>query len=230
MPRSRTKPSTPSANSTKTTASGTDASQGSSDSTSKPSRKSAATSAGQQPPKRGSAWIYALTDEDGTIRYIGKSVNPEARLQTHIREARIARGVNKHKEAWIRQLLARNETPKLLLLERCCDDTWEAAERQWIQRHQRTLTNKAAGGNSPGCSAKTRKSNYNKMMRHRYAPLAAAKRIMNLYAIQAAKRGDMTRARKFVECIVSMDCSKGIEKDRLNVWAKETFCHEAKAK
>ncbi len=56
MPRSRTKPSTPSANSTKTTASGTDASQGSSDSTLKPSRKSAATSAGQQPPKHGSAW------------------------------------------------------------------------------------------------------------------------------------------------------------------------------
>ena len=37
----------------------------------------------------GIAYIYALCDpRDGAVRYVGKSVDPEARLRGHIQESR----------------------------------------------------------------------------------------------------------------------------------------------
>lgn len=59
--------------------------------------------------------IYALTDEHDEVRYIGKtSMSPERRLVAHVSQARRAgRG---HKSRWIRAMLRRGESPRLLEL------------------------------------------------------------------------------------------------------------------
>jgi len=122
-------------------------------------------------------------------------------------------------------MLLNGKVPQLVILEICTNETWEDSERRWIDLHAMTLTNKAPGGMSPKCDPETRKANYKRMASHCDAPIAMAKRVMNLYAIQAAKRGNMDRARRFVECIVAMDCSVGSARNKLNSWAKERFGH-----
>lgn len=80
--------------------------------------------------------IYGLKDpRDGTIRYVGKTATPLAvRLRSHIDVAR------RHPEnprvvlGWIRELLAWNLKPVMVLLEDVPFERWRQAEREWGER------------------------------------------------------------------------------------------------
>ncbi len=73
--------------------------------------------------------IYALVDpDDGTIRYVGASVNPKQRLQNH-------RGLgvgSEEKHVWLSDLKARGKKPKIRILDTCPTENRKEVENQWI--------------------------------------------------------------------------------------------------
>lgn len=102
--------------------------------------------------------IYALTDPaTGEIRYIGKANKPEARLKTHLRDAK-RRSTPVY--CWLRKLAAQGAQPVMRVLEWSCD--WVEAERRLIAQHREAgarLLNVAEGGNEPACSKAQRAIN-----------------------------------------------------------------------
>ena len=84
--------------------------------------------------------IYVLLDALGSRRYVGKTIDPAARLRTH----------RKRKFPW---------ASKLEALETCGEESWEGRERFWIA-HGRAegwpLENVAAGGNAVPSTAEVR--------------------------------------------------------------------------
>lgn len=59
--------------------------------------------------------VYALCDDAGVCRYVGKSVDPDRRFRKHLWAAKS--GHKGHKNAWIRSLLKRDVSPTLVILE-----------------------------------------------------------------------------------------------------------------
>lgn len=173
--------------------------------------------------------IYALCDPTGVIRYVGKARNPHTRFKQHVREALKERGVNKHKEAWIRDVHANGGEIQLLILEWCNGSAWEDAERKWIAKYARTLTNQAPGGNQPPCSIDTRKANAKRLNEHPERALIMATRVMNTYARTAMKNGNVHLASKLLFAVMGLKESKGEARKRLLVWAMERFKHETEA-
>lgn len=98
--------------------------------------------------------IYALTDEDGSIRYIGKANDPAKRLKAHMAEAgRLSRPVNLR--------IRKRGKPGMVILEQNPED-WMQAERNWIALARRlgvALLNVADGGDMPHCDKATRQRN-----------------------------------------------------------------------
>ena len=95
-------------------------------------------------------YIYVLhcplTDR---IRYIGKTISPRRRLAAHISAAR--RNVAKHHTAaWIRQVLAADQTPVMQVIDEIKEgESWQEIERFWISQADEMgwdLTNSTAGG------------------------------------------------------------------------------------
>lgn len=102
-------------------------------------------------------YIYALGDPDTcAIRYIGKSIRPELRLQNHMNEVS-----NCHRSHWIQSLKAQGKVPLMVIVERIEGDMpWQLSERFWIA-HGRAqgwpLTNNTDGGDGvPGLPEATR--------------------------------------------------------------------------
>lgn len=94
---------------------------------------------------QGKVVIYALCDpRDGRVRYVGKTDNPERRLDHHIgtRSGRCARG------KWLRDLHAAGLRPVLVVLQDVEEAKWQHAERRWIRRMalRFTLVNAIKGG------------------------------------------------------------------------------------
>lgn len=94
------------------------------------------------------SYIYALSDPiSGEVRYVGKSFDPEGRLDGHIKDCR--RG-NTYSARWIRSLINRGLTPNLNILEKVPGlDSWEAREIFWIATLRKAgcrLTNLTDGG------------------------------------------------------------------------------------
>lgn len=75
--------------------------------------------------------IYGLKDpRSGLIRYIGKSLRPKARFQSHCYETAVG---NPHKARWIVQLRDEGLKPELIILETCNETNWSERERYWIK-------------------------------------------------------------------------------------------------
>jgi hypothetical protein len=75
--------------------------------------------------------VYALIDPDAPLRarYIGKAIDPLARLAAHL-HARLSEG---RKTPWIAALLAAHRLPVMVILERCADGrAADLRERLWI--------------------------------------------------------------------------------------------------
>ena len=108
-------------------------------------------------------FIYGLVDPiSNEIRYVGKSVDPEGRLEQHIKDQS-----HVYRTYWIRSLLKRGLKPTCIILERVePSNDWEASERYWIAYgHEQgwRLTNLTSGGDglhdpSPETRAKMSKS------------------------------------------------------------------------
>lgn len=101
--------------------------------------------------------IYALTDPDGSIRYIGKANVAADRLKSHLRDAR-RRSTPVY--SWLRKLMDARKMPGLVVLEVC--DDWREAERRLIAQHRAAgarLLNLADGGDEPFCPVGVRAAN-----------------------------------------------------------------------
>lgn len=85
-------------------------------------------------------YIYTLEDNQGNIRYVGKTTNIKRRLYSHIAEAKL----NKSKRYvlnWIRYLLSINEKPILRIIEECNETNWIEREKHWISYYRNIISN-----------------------------------------------------------------------------------------
>lgn len=98
----------------------------------------------------GDAWvpkhIYALIDPDtNQVRYVGKSIRPELRLQNHMNDVS-----NCHRSHWLQSLKRKGAMPRMVILETIEGEwPWQEVERFWIKRGRALgwpLTNNTAGG------------------------------------------------------------------------------------
>lgn len=97
--------------------------------------------------KTNNVTIYGLADpRTGTIRYVGKAVDPEVRYVQHLQPSQLA--VKTKKNSWIKSLLSAGEKPELQILEEVSADEADLAERQYIAFWTRWgfLTNGTEGG------------------------------------------------------------------------------------
>lgn len=87
--------------------------------------------------------IYALSDRDGVVRYIGKSTNPDARLHQHV-SAKNDLPVSR----WVQKLRENGRRPQMRIIEWVGEDEWPQSEREWIAFYStiNPLLNIAAGG------------------------------------------------------------------------------------
>lgn len=118
--------------------------------------------AGKKPATPNQVAIYALCDpRTGGMRYIGKANNPDARLKSHLRDAR-KRTTPVYR--WINKLLREGVSPSMVVLAWTHD--WRAEERALIAKHRAggvRLLNVAEGGEEPACSHATRQANGRKV-------------------------------------------------------------------
>jgi len=92
-------------------------------------------------------YIYALSDpRTNAIRYVGKSNDPDRRLQDHIVQA----PRNKYRTArWVNSLIQQGLVPGIEILEEVVDSEWQVSERKWIllcRAQGCDLTNHTDGG------------------------------------------------------------------------------------
>lgn len=89
------------------------------------------------------AYIYALTDENNNIRYIGcTSCSLEKRFKEHLRCKD-----NTYKTKWIKSLLKNNKNPNIILIEEVNDVDMFEREIYWINFYSNLkLVNLTGGG------------------------------------------------------------------------------------
>lgn len=92
-------------------------------------------------------YIYSLSDPNtNQIRYVGKSDNPQIRLNEHIRKCKYS---NTHKNNWIKSLLNKNLKPVMEILDIVSINDCGFWENYWIIMMKTwgfELTNIANGG------------------------------------------------------------------------------------
>lgn len=97
--------------------------------------------------------IYAwLCPRTGSPKYVGKtSETLERRMRSHRRLA--LKGSHEPKYLWLGELIARGETPRVIVLQACSPETSAPIERRWVSRLGKRfpLLNVAvAGAGNPG--------------------------------------------------------------------------------
>lgn len=96
-------------------------------------------------------FIYALEDEFGNIRYVGKTTRPKQRFQFHC----YTNG-RSHKDNWIKSLLDKGLKPTMSILDELecvLDEEWHELEKFWIAYLRFLgcdLTNLENGGQGAG--------------------------------------------------------------------------------
>lgn len=142
----------------------------------------------------GSPEIYALTDPDGKIRYIGKANNSQSRFKGHLRDAR-RRSTPVY--CWITSLVSKGQVPGLVVLEVCSTRSWQDAERHHIAAHRAIgfeLLNVADGGNEPACSREVRAENGRRNAKARDPKMWALKHAIGL-GLRSKYISDATKAK-----------------------------------
>lgn len=92
--------------------------------------------------------IYALTDPNGDVRYVGKTSKVvEYRLVSHYQEAKVEKY---YKARWLKKLLSKGLKPGHIVLEVVDESEANGAEIKWIAHFRalggRRLTNGTLGG------------------------------------------------------------------------------------
>ena len=95
-------------------------------------------------------YIYGLIcPEKQCVRYVGKSINPSARLKVHTSRAEYDNKRKLHRRNWIKSLALKGLIPTLTILEITDSNSWEVREIYWISKLRKdghALTNMAKGG------------------------------------------------------------------------------------
>lgn len=75
--------------------------------------------------------IYVLLDDEGVVRYVGKSVDPQSRMQAHcLPHSRSKTPVS----CWSRSMRDRGVRPTMEIIEWV--ENWDTAERKWIAHYR----------------------------------------------------------------------------------------------
>jgi hypothetical protein len=91
-------------------------------------------------------YIYTLNCPDtGKVMYVGQTINKHVRLAQHIIES--AHG-NSPKKKWIRELLSRDKTPDINIVDECRTEDAAALETKWIN-HYKELNPDLKNSNAP---------------------------------------------------------------------------------
>lgn len=92
-------------------------------------------------------YIYILSDPiTNEIRYVGKTINIERRLNQHVAESVKAKN---HKASWIKSLIKKGVVPKIEIIDEIKDENWEWLEIYWISQFKAwgfDLVNSTTGG------------------------------------------------------------------------------------
>jgi group I intron endonuclease len=121
-------------------------------------------------------FIYALLDPlNGRVRYIGKSIRPELRLQNHMNEVS-----NCHRSHWLQSLKKQGIKPEMRILEAIKpEQSWQERERFWIAIGKNLgwpLTNNTNGGDGvEGLPEETRKKMAQTWIGRKHKPETIAK-------------------------------------------------------
>lgn len=97
-----------------------------------------------EPASTRITYIYALTDNDMSIRYIGKSDFPFRRFKCHLKDP-----LDTHKTRWIKSLAKIGQIPLIKILEIVPLKEWKTSEQKWIniaKSNGANLTNSTDGG------------------------------------------------------------------------------------
>lgn len=82
----------------------------------------------------GQGWIYAVHRDDGSIAYVGQTVElPAVRFRQHIRDALTGSLTLFH--GWLRERAEAGDCPRVSTIERCSLSLIDERERFWIQFH-----------------------------------------------------------------------------------------------
>lgn len=74
--------------------------------------------------------IYALVDpRSGMARYVGKAVDPQARLRQHLQPAQLSRYRTK-KNSWIKSLQSDGLAPEMVVLQQVAPEDANKADRK----------------------------------------------------------------------------------------------------
>lgn len=102
--------------------------------------------------------IYSLIDPlTLEVRYIGKAIDSQKRLRSHLNCKRNYPVYN-----WIKKLRSQSLIPLLEVIEITDEDNWTEAEIRLIQKYKNNgchLLNVALGGDEPYCDKETRANN-----------------------------------------------------------------------
>ena len=112
--------------------------------------------------------IYALYDEDGEPRYVGKtSQYLKQRLYAHINESKSKKYKNNHKNNWIKSMISNGLNPTIKVIDVVPEQDWELWEKYWISEYKKLgykMTNSTLGG--LGGSGYPHTESSKKKMRH----------------------------------------------------------------
>lgn len=119
-------------------------------------------------------YIYALHCPIAkTVRYIGKTNDPEYRLATHLTSARSGK-YSHYTARWLRKILAAGHKPEMEILETLDDsEPWEEYERFYIQHGAEfgwRLTNTNPGGEGGGFVRAEDKARWAAAIKAAYTP------------------------------------------------------------
>jgi hypothetical protein len=102
---------------------------------------------------QNTTFIYTIEDENGIVRYIGKSNNPTKRLYGHLKEAK-----GTHKYNWLHSIIDRGFFPVVKIIDEVPFVGWEPYEIKWIAKYRElgyNLVNVSDGGVGPGGAIRT---------------------------------------------------------------------------
>lgn len=145
----------------------------------------------------GDVMIYALLDEAGRVRYVGKAVDAEKRLKSHLRDMRRR---NTPLYSWLRKHAREGFIPTVQILETCESTIWPERERSWISyfRSVGDLLNVAAGGDEPYCPVEVRRENARKVAKIRRTNTPEAQELLMIKRLLslALARGECSEEQK----------------------------------
>jgi len=82
-------------------------------------------------------YIYALVDpRDGQIKYIGQTINPDFRLNSHKKHKATFNSGGSYKSHWVRELYRLGLTPRMELLKEVSKEQADEIEKETIKAYQ----------------------------------------------------------------------------------------------